>query len=901
MFALAVSAGAAPAWAGSSGPVHYAKVRKVCPAPAPGHATCFALVREPVSPPAPGAPVHAGVQPYVTGSGAALTGPAGGLTPEDLATAYGFDPEASGAGQTVGIVDAFDDPAIEGDLEEFDEHYGLPECTKANGCFTKVGQTGSTSVLPPNDEAGWSVEIALDVETVHAACPKCDILLVEANDSSIANLAIAVNEAVSLGATEVSNSYGGPEAGAGATERAAYNHPGTPIVASTGDDGYFGWDWINEGFFGDEMPSTPAALPSVVAVGGTRLTLNPDGTRANETVWNNNGLGDKAGFANERREGATGGGCSQLFTGQPWQVAVTGFGSTGCGTKRLDADISAVADPLTGLDIYDTYDCGEACAGLDEGWETIGGTSLSAPFISSLYALAGGGEGVAYPSLTLYGHAGDASLRFDVASGGNGFCGGESLAKCTSEWGGKKPNSLGAGLIDCEGTTACNAASGFDGPSGIGAPKGLGLFKPLLPTAAITAPGSLTAGSAAGFGTAASTDPYPGGSISAASWSWGDGTSGTGVSTTHTYAAPGKYTVTLSVTDSYGLTSSSVEAPVTVDPAPVMFSLSVAKAGTGNGDVVSTPAGIECGATCSAKFAEGTEVTLTATPQAGSSFSGWAGSCAGTAKCKLTLDEAREVKAEFAATQKFALEISKTGTGKGTVTSTPAGISCAAVCSAEFAEGQKVILTANPEPGSTFVRWSGDACEGATANTCELTMAATGLSVKAEFAVSSSGGGTEGASAGGAGTSTVTTPVLIAAIAPAPNSVFTDVATANVRTGALALTISVLNPGKLTWLASFPNGRFGAFASSSKCKKTQIRLARRCLPARIAFAGGSRVVGAAGTFTVILKPSASALKALENALKHKKSVPVSIVLTFHSSLGGAPVAHSLTVSVKPKK
>jgi hypothetical protein len=178
--------------------------------------------------------------------------------------------------------------------------------------------------------------------------------------------------------------------------------------------------------------------------------------------------------------------------------------------------------------------------------------------------------------------------------------------------------------------------------------------------------------------------------------------------------------------------------------------------------------------------------------------------------------------------------------------------------------------------------------------------------VKAEFAASPSGGGTggaaEGGSAGGAGASTApTAPALITTIAPAPNSFFTSAATANARTGALALTISVLNPGKLTWLASFPNGRFGAFASSGKCKKTQIELVGRCRPARIVFAGGSRAVGAAGALTVVLKPSASALRALKNALKHKKSMPVSIVLTFHSSLGGASVAHSLTVNVKPKK
>src|SRR6185437_10872262 len=270
------------ALAGNPAPKHYARIHKACPAAPPGHATCFALIRTPVEAPAPGAKRPRGVQPYIAGAGAALKGTAGGLTPEDLASAYRFSPTATGTGQTVGIVDAFDDPAIEHDLAEFSARYGLPACTTANGCFKKVGQTGSASSLPAADKEGWSVEIALDVETVHAACPNCKILLVEANNSSNGNLAAAVNTAVALGATEVSNSYGGPEIGTGSTEQAAYNHPGVTIVASTADDGYYGWDWINEEEFGDEMPSAPAALPSVVAVGGTSLDLNPDGTRADE-------------------------------------------------------------------------------------------------------------------------------------------------------------------------------------------------------------------------------------------------------------------------------------------------------------------------------------------------------------------------------------------------------------------------------------------------------------------------------------------------------------------------------------------------------------------------------------------------------------------------------------------
>jgi hypothetical protein len=526
-------------------------VHRACRPPALGYSSCFALVS------ATGAVQNGarrGVQPLLAGGAASLKGPAGGaaslkgpaggLTPEDLASAYEYDPEASGSGQTVGIVDAFDDPAIEADLETFDAEYGLRPCGPANGCFRKVGQSGGT--LPEADKTGWSIEIALDVETVHAVCPHCRILLVEAASNSNANLATATNEAVTLGATVVSNSYGGLEIGATTSQEGAYNHPGIPIVASTGDDGYYDWRYLGVPQIkkAGEMPNTPAALPTVVAVGGTSLTLNEtDGTRASESVWS-----------------GSGGGCSHRFAAAPWQQAVAGFSASGCGAARLDADVSAVANPKTGFDIYDTYNCGAECSGADEGWEKVGGTSLSAPLISSLYALAGGGNDLPYPSLTLYGQAADSSSRFDVTEGTNGFCEGLSAAECSNA------NDV-LGLVDCEGTTACNAVPGFDGPSGVGTPKGLGLFIPQLPTARISAPASLVAETPAGFGAGSSSAFYPGDTITSAAWSWGDGTNGGGVSSGHAYASPGTYTVTVTVTDSYGL-SASTTTSVNVAPAP---------------------------------------------------------------------------------------------------------------------------------------------------------------------------------------------------------------------------------------------------------------------------------------------------------------------------------------------
>jgi hypothetical protein len=547
--------------------IRHAQIRSICRPPAPGHAACTALLRTPVAASTPAA-TSAASTTYTVNDGASSGGPAGGLTPEQLASAYSYEPSSGGAGQTVAIVDAFDDPAIEEDLAEFDSHYGLAACTTADGCFAKVGQTGSPESLPPTDTTGWSVEITLDVETVHSVCPNCKILLVEADSSTYEDLAAAVNTAASMGATEVSNSYAGPEAGLGAAEQAAYSHAGVVIAAASGDDGYDDWDVANARKAPAEMPDTPASLPSVVAVGGTSLQLNSDGTRAAETVWNGNGPGDAVGLSRRRAIGATGGGCSTLFSAPLWQQSAPGFAAAGCGTKRLAADVAAVADPDTGFDIFDTYNCGPECKaygiGSGSGWVTLGGTSLSTPLISSLYALAGGAGGVSDSALTLYGHLSDASALFDVTEGGSGFCDGEAQAECAP------PPRFGH--VDCEGTSACNATAGFDGPSGVGAPNGLGAFKPLFPTAVIAAPNPIVVGARASFSAEESSDPYPGGSIAHYAWEWGDGSTGsdgTSPASTHTFAAAGSYPVTLVVTDNYGLTSATVTRSVVVGaPSP---------------------------------------------------------------------------------------------------------------------------------------------------------------------------------------------------------------------------------------------------------------------------------------------------------------------------------------------
>jgi hypothetical protein len=337
-----------------------------------------------------------------------------GLNPTQIQSAYKLAGLSAG-GRTVGIVDAYDDPNAEADLAVYRKTYGLPACTTANGCFKKVNQTGAASPLPTAD-AGWAEEESLDLDAVSAACPSCHILLVEATTPDNAPLTTAVDTAVKLGASAVSNSYGGSEDSSILSLDSHFNHPGVAITASTGDDGY-GVEW-------------PASSQYVTAVGGTTLTAASNARGWTETVWS-----------------GAGSGCSAYEPKPSWQH------DTGCA-KRTVGDVAADADPNSGLGIYDTYNsCGTsklcdslislgAVQGLD-GWAQVGGTSLSSPLVASVYALAGNAVTAgSYP----YAHAG--SLN-DVTSGSNGSCGGSYL---------------------------CTGTAGYDGPTGLGTPNGTGAF-----------------------------------------------------------------------------------------------------------------------------------------------------------------------------------------------------------------------------------------------------------------------------------------------------------------------------------------------------------------------------------------------------------------------------------------
>ncbi len=375
--------------------------KRVCTTPSAGHAACNAIAVTGQS--STGQPA-----PLVSPSLAPLALPAG-YGPSDLVSAYNL-PTTAVAG-TVALVDAYDDPSAAGDLAAYRNTYGLPPC--GTGCFSKVSQTGSTTSLPKRN-AGWSQEESLDVDMVSAICPSCHIILVEATSPSFANLGAAVNEAAQLGATEISNSYGGSEfSGEQTYSSSYYDHPGIDVTVSSGDGGY-----------GVEFP---AASQYVTAVGGTTLTQASGTARGwTEAAWS-----------------GAGSGCSAYVLKQPWQT------DAGCA-RRTVADVSAEADPHTGVAVYDTYAGG--------GWQVFGGTSVAAPIIASVDALAGGRAGTpSAPTFGSYAYVNPGQFN-DVTSGSNGSCGGSYL--CTAVAG------------------TAGGVSGYDGPTGIGTPNGAGPVGP---------------------------------------------------------------------------------------------------------------------------------------------------------------------------------------------------------------------------------------------------------------------------------------------------------------------------------------------------------------------------------------------------------------------------------------
>lgn len=349
-------------------PVRHAAV---CPGPAaPDTARCHAhMVTDPSG------------QPLATSSPA-------GYGPSDLRSAYNVT-ESGTSTTVIAIVDAYGYTNAETDLAVYRSHFGLPPCTTANGCFKKVNQSGVPGNYP-RANTGWSQETALDLDMASAMCPSCSLLLVEANNTSLQNLALAVNTAAAMGAHVISNSYGGSESKTSNYEP-YYSYAGIAVTASSGDNGY-----------GVEFPASSA---HVTAVSGTSLVRSNNPRGWSEAVWS-----------------GAGSGCSTIYPKPSWQT------DTSC-SKRTVADVAAVADPNTGVAVYGPFD------GHRSAWLVFGGTSVGAPLIAGLYGVNDGT--VTYGS-NPYNHK---TSLYDVTSGSNGSCGGSYL--CTAVTGYDGPTGLG--------------------------------------------------------------------------------------------------------------------------------------------------------------------------------------------------------------------------------------------------------------------------------------------------------------------------------------------------------------------------------------------------------------------------------------------------------------------------
>lgn len=315
-----------------------------------------------------------------------------GLSPAMIKSAYNFSTSTSaGAGKTIAIVDAYNDPSAESDLAVFSSQYGLPACTTANGCFKKVNQNGGSSY--PRTNSGWALEISLDVQWAHAIAPGAHILLVEAKTNSFTNL-MAAEDYAKTHANYVSNSWGGSEFSSESSYDSHFAQSGVSFFVSAGDSG---------------LPAQyPSASPNVISVGGTRLNFNGS-TFSSETGWSSGG-----------------GGCSAYENAVSAQSSFATYGQVGCAGKRATPDVSLDADPASGVSVYDSTPYNG-----QSGWFTVGGTSASSPMWAARAADAGTvvnasyvyGNNITYRDITSGNNGAPALVGFDLVTGRGSWTG----------------------------------------------------------------------------------------------------------------------------------------------------------------------------------------------------------------------------------------------------------------------------------------------------------------------------------------------------------------------------------------------------------------------------------------------------------------------------------------------
>jgi subtilase family serine protease len=317
-----------------------------------------------------------------------------GQTPESIKNAYNYPTSpTAGAGKTIAIVAAFDDPTAEADLGTFSGQFGLPSCTSTNGCFLKVSQTGSTRY--PKSDARWALEISLDIQWAHAIAPGAKILLVEAKSSSLKDLVIAENYA-KINSDYVSNSWGLSEFPKESDYDSNFIQAGVSFFFASGDSG---------------LPATyPSSSPNIVSVGGTSLHF-VNGEFNSESGWLKGG-----------------GGCS-LY--EPAGSAQAHFDGYNCAGFRSTPDVALDADPVSGVSVFDSTPYITASGVSLTGWFQVGGTSASAPMVAARAAITGSvfdaatiySDAITFRDITTGGNSGGCLVGFDLCSGRGSWIG----------------------------------------------------------------------------------------------------------------------------------------------------------------------------------------------------------------------------------------------------------------------------------------------------------------------------------------------------------------------------------------------------------------------------------------------------------------------------------------------
>jgi Subtilase family len=733
------------------------------------------------------------IVPKARGAATGNTASGEGLTPADLHDAYSErDAYPENDPQTIAIVAAYNDPTALEDLKKYSKEFHLQYCTRREHCFEQVNQHGDRSPLPP-ENGGWAEEISLDIEVAHAICENCHILLVEAESEKLSDLEAAEDEAAAMKATEISNSWAFPEP---SSDSSAFDHKGIVITAGSGDEGYLNWT-------GEEKEeghaNYPASSPHVVSVGGTRL-IDSEG-KWSEEVWN--------GERPYGGPGAGGSGCSTEFTAPYWQFELSNWASVGCHSKRAVADIAADADPRSPVEIYDSTPNEKREV---PGWQRMGGTSLAAPLIAGLFAVAGGSGGVEYPARTLYENAlrKPESLR-DVVFGSNGSCAAGFLTGA-----GNEPCSISEEGAMCSERAICVAGPGYDGPSGLGGPKGVSVFE--------------------ATGAAAKTAQQ---------------LSFTSAAPTAARVGETAYTVTASASSGLPVSFSSQTPAVCALEgadarllAPGTCTLEAEQPGDGSYQAA-TP--VEQSFT----IARATQTVTFSSPPPGSAVVG---------------GESYEVSAE--ASSGLAVTV---------------GSDTPDVCSVE---GSTVSFTA----AGTCTVAADQAGDASYEPAPEVTESFT---VTAARELASNIATTSPESSGTLSFSSTST----ASNRPDDRIALVGAPEVSRSTGTIAFSVSIANPGALSWKLTLRSASFLApTARDLACPKGWMRVAGRCRGELITFAAGRMTAAAPGRLSFTARPAAPALAALRKAAANNDSLSVTATLGFQSALGGTPGSQTLVVA-----